>query len=99
MLNQCTLIRCSSIFPIFSPIFPIFFLLFSVQVFGDDQLVPTLELAGYRRLGAKRKVKLQEARAAGDDANHDWMETSKINTTKKHPEFECYDIFFGYRIL
>ncbi|CAL1164419.1 unnamed protein product [Cladocopium goreaui] len=30
------------------------------KVFGDDQLVPTLELAGYRRLGAKRKVKLQE---------------------------------------
>lgn len=30
------------------------------KVFGDDQLVPTVELAGYRRLGAKRKVQLQK---------------------------------------
>lgn len=30
------------------------------KVFGNDQLVPTVELRGYRRLGAKRKVQLQE---------------------------------------
>lgn len=39
--------------------FPSYFLR---QVFGEDQLVPTLDIAGYRRLGAKRKVKLQEVR-------------------------------------
>lgn len=39
-----------------------FFPLMFRQVFGEDQLVPTLDIAGYRRLGAKRKVKLQEVR-------------------------------------
>jgi len=33
---------------------------YRAKVFGEDQLVPTLDIAGYRRLGAKRKVKLQE---------------------------------------
>lgn len=40
----------------------VFFLSLFRQVFGEDQLVPTLDIAGYRRLGAKRKVKLQEVR-------------------------------------
>ena len=35
-----------------------------VEVFGKDHLVPTLDISGYRRLGAKRKVQLQEAPAA-----------------------------------
>ena len=32
-----------------------------LQVFGEDLLVPTLEISHYKRWGAKRRVQLQEA--------------------------------------